>query len=588
MAEKARSQPRSERAQKCARSERQEASDGARSAVVPGSAVIAPPPPERAQSDHEPEYQVCGQDCGGRAVLPRAGRLDRLGGLGQEHRAHALGHPLQREDRGYLLHPRRQVAEHEEHPGDELQDQDHGGDDGVRGPGGPGERRERDAADRPGRGAEHEHPCEGPPAPGLGRQVDAEHQRGDAEQQDHLDHARGEHRTDLAEEVRRRRHRGPAQALQAAGVALLRDADGQVLEARQEHAGGDHPGQEVGGEVERPAGTEVDLLVGEDRGEDRQHDDRVGEDEDHGVALALARTRLELLQFFRERDAVIFIFAYPILMLAIFATVFAEQEIDLGPGRTLDFATYFLPGMIATGVLLSSFQNLAIGIAEERDAGGLKRLRGTPMPSSAYFLGKVGSVLTTSVIQMVLLLGVATLMFGVDLPTEPGRWWTFAWVFVLGTASGAICGVAFSSLPRSARSANAVVTPVVLVLQFISGVFFMFSDLPAWMQQVAAVFPLKWMAQGMRSVFLPEAAKTIEPAGSWEHGRFDRLGGLGPRPRARERGMRPGWRRSGRAPTSRSARSSWRPRAGTPSACPGPSTSAGRPRPPAASTPAGR
>ena len=237
------------------------------------------------------------------------------------------------------------------------------------------------------------------------------------------------------------------------------------------------------------------------------------------AALALARTRLELLQFFRERDAVIFIFAYPIIMLAIFATVFADQGIDLGPNGTLDFATYFLPGMIATGVLLSSFQNLAIGIAEERDAGGLKRLRGTPMPSSAYFLGKVGSVLTTSVIQMLLLLGVAALMFGVDLPTEPGRWWTFAWVLVLGTASGAICGVAFSSLPRSARSANAVVTPVVLVLQFISGVFFMFSNLPAWMQQVAAVFPLKWMAQGMRSVFLPEAAKTIEPAGSWEHGR---------------------------------------------------------------------
>src|SRR5665648_543417 len=99
------------------------------------------------------------------------------------------------------------------------------------------------------------------------------------------------------------------------------------------------------------------------------------------VALALARTRLELRQFFRERDAVIFIFAYPIIMLAIFATVFADQEIDFGPGGTLDFATYFLPGMIATGVLLSSFQNLAIGIAEERDAGGLKRLRGTPFPS---------------------------------------------------------------------------------------------------------------------------------------------------------------------------------------------------------------
>lgn len=65
------------------------------------------------------------------------------------------------------------------------------------------------------------------------------------------------------------------------------------------------------------------------------------------AALALARTRLELLQFFRERDAVIFIFAYPIIMLAIFATVFADQEIDFGPSGTLDVATYFLPGMIA-------------------------------------------------------------------------------------------------------------------------------------------------------------------------------------------------------------------------------------------------
>lgn len=237
------------------------------------------------------------------------------------------------------------------------------------------------------------------------------------------------------------------------------------------------------------------------------------------LALGAARARLELIQFFRERDAVIFIFAYPIIMLAIFATVFGGSGIDLGPDGTVDFATYFLPGMIATGVLLSSFQNLAIGIAEERDNGGLKRLRGTPLPPSAYFLGKVGSVLTTSLVQVALLLVVAATAYDVALPTDAAQWWTLAWVFALGTASGAICGVAFSSLPRSARSANAVVTPVVLVLQFISGVFFAYGDLPSWMQDVAALFPLKWMAQGMRSVFLPEAAASLEPTGGWEHGR---------------------------------------------------------------------
>ncbi|WP_225752974.1 ABC transporter permease [Actinotalea sp. Marseille-Q4924] len=235
------------------------------------------------------------------------------------------------------------------------------------------------------------------------------------------------------------------------------------------------------------------------------------------LALSLARTRTETIGFFRERDAVIFIFAYPVIMLAIFATVFGQGGATVGPEPGVPFAQYFLPGMVATGVLLSSFQNLAISIAVERDEGGLKRLRGTPMPPAAYFLGKVGLVLAVSLVQVALLLVVAAGMFGIDLPSDPGRWWTFAWVFTLGTAAGAICGVAFSSLPRSGRSASAVVTPVVIVLQFVSGVFFAYGDLPTWMQQVASVFPLKWMAQGMRSVFLPEEAVVMEPAGSWEH-----------------------------------------------------------------------
>jgi ABC-2 type transport system permease protein len=236
------------------------------------------------------------------------------------------------------------------------------------------------------------------------------------------------------------------------------------------------------------------------------------------LVLSLVRTRTELVEFFRERDAVIFIFAYPVIMLAIFATVFGQDGARVGPEPGIPFAQYFLPGMVATGVLLSSFQNLAIAIAVERDEGRLKRLRGTPMPPAAYFLGKVGLVLGISVVQVGLLLVVGSAVFGIDLPTDPGRWWTFAWVFGLGTAAGAVCGVAFSSLLRSGRSASAVVTPVVIVLQFISGVFFVYSDLPAWMQQVASLFPLKWMAQGMRSVFLPEQAAAVEPTGSWEHG----------------------------------------------------------------------
>jgi len=47
----------------------------------------------------------------------------------------------------------------------------------------------------------------------------------------------------------------------------------------------------------------------------------------------------------------------------------------------------------------------------------------------------------------------------------------------------------------------------------------MFENLPQWMQQVAAIFPLKWMTQGARSVFLPDSFAAQEVAGSWETGR---------------------------------------------------------------------
>lgn len=231
------------------------------------------------------------------------------------------------------------------------------------------------------------------------------------------------------------------------------------------------------------------------------------------VALGVSRTGIELRQFFRERDAVIFIFAFPVMMLGIFSVVFGRGG-DIGG---VPFSRYFLPGMVAAGIILTSFQSLAITIAMEREDGTLKRLRGTPMPPAAYFLGKVGLVLVTGLTQVAILVGYAALMFRVEMPTTTSAWLTFTWVFTLGSAAGTVLGIGFSSLPRSGRSASAVVTSVVLVLQFISGVFFVFSQLPTWLQNVASVFPLKWLAQGMRSVFLPAEAEVMEVTGSWEH-----------------------------------------------------------------------
>lgn len=231
------------------------------------------------------------------------------------------------------------------------------------------------------------------------------------------------------------------------------------------------------------------------------------------LTIGRKRVGLELHQFFRDRESAVFNFALPVLLLIVFGSVFGGQ--DLG-STDVSFAQYFVAGMIASGILYTSFQNLAIAIPIEREDGTLKRLRGTPMPTASYFMGKVGTVVVAFIAQIIILIAVGRLFYDLQIPSSASAWITFTWISVLGLISCTLLGIAYSIVPRQGKGASAVVAPVVLVLQFISGVFFIFSDLPEWMQNLASVFPLKWLAQGMRSVFLPESAAALEVSGSFQ------------------------------------------------------------------------
>ena len=234
------------------------------------------------------------------------------------------------------------------------------------------------------------------------------------------------------------------------------------------------------------------------------------------VRLGASRIANEVRGYFRQGDSVFFTFLFPLVMLTIFSTAFSNQSFGSdATGGEVSAASYYLPGMLAAGLLLSGLQNLAVDIATERSDGTLKRLAGTPLPVVSYFIGKIGQVLVTGTAQAAILLLTAWLLFGVDLPTSGEKWLTFAWVFLLGVSTSAVLGIALSQLPSSGKSATAVVIPITLVLQFISGVYLPFSQLPEWLQNVANFFPLKWMAQGMRSVFLPETFEAAEPGGLW-------------------------------------------------------------------------
>jgi ABC-2 type transport system permease protein len=138
----------------------------------------------------------------------------------------------------------------------------------------------------------------------------------------------------------------------------------------------------------------------------------------------------------------------------------------------------------------------------------------------SYFLGKVALVLVASLAEIAIVVGLGVALFHLALPSDPGRWLTLAWVFGLGVTACALAGVALSSLARTARGASSLTSLALLVLMFASGVYFVpISALPGPLSALGALFPVKWMAQGMRSVFLPDALTTLELAATWEHER---------------------------------------------------------------------
>lgn len=238
-----------------------------------------------------------------------------------------------------------------------------------------------------------------------------------------------------------------------------------------------------------------------------------------GVAgQCLRQIRFEITTYVRHVDTLVFTFGFPIIMLAIFASAFASQGTIPNPdgvGSGLTVGAYFLPGMVAAGVLLSGVQNLAIDIAHEKSDGRLKRWGGTPMSPFVYFAGKIGQVVVTATVQTVILLLVAHYGLGIALPSTAQKWLTFGWVWVVGLAASSLLGIALSAVPRSGKSASAVVLPITLVLQFISGVYLQFYGLPTWMQNLASAFPLKWLAQGMRAAFLPDGFRQLEVGQAW-------------------------------------------------------------------------
>jgi len=230
------------------------------------------------------------------------------------------------------------------------------------------------------------------------------------------------------------------------------------------------------------------------------------------LRIGLSRVAPELKMFYRRPEQVALTFSMPAVICILLGSIFSTKL----PNSDISTGAVIAASMLAYGILSTSFINLGISIAADRDTGALKRLRGTPTTASSYFIGKILLVVIASLAEAVVLLSVGVIFFELQLPTTVFGWFTLTWVFLLGILSCSLLGIFISNLASNAVSAAVVTNGPAVGLQFLSGTYVPLAALPTWMLTVGSIFPVKWMAQGFRSVLLPSKMVAFEPAGSWE------------------------------------------------------------------------
>jgi ABC-2 type transport system permease protein len=208
----------------------------------------------------------------------------------------------------------------------------------------------------------------------------------------------------------------------------------------------------------------------------------------------------DLRCYWRNTQSVFFTLLMPVLFLVILASIFRNATVKV-PGGSIKESVYYVPGIIAYGLIVAAFSNLAVTVVRNRESGIYKRRRATPLPASAIIVSRaLVSVLNALAITAVLVV-IGWAAYGANIP---GR---TAPAFVLDIIVGAVVfcclGFAVANFIRNVDAAQPVVLAIVLPLAFISGIFVATSELPSWLADIAKVFPVEPLAAALVAAYNP-------------------------------------------------------------------------------------
>ena len=222
------------------------------------------------------------------------------------------------------------------------------------------------------------------------------------------------------------------------------------------------------------------------------------------VTMTATQIRYVNKSFWRNPASAFFTFAFPLMFLVIFTSLLGHYTIQIGT-RSVNSATYYVASMATFAVITACYNNIAIQLTFQRDAGVLKRTNGTPLPSSSFLGARIVHALLISVLLVAITAAFGKAFYSASIPTGLTLV-RFLIVLVVGAASFCALGLAVTAAIPNAEASAAIVNATILPLLFLSGIFIPFgNNTPSWILWIARVFPVKHFADGMQAGFLGTA-----------------------------------------------------------------------------------
>jgi ABC-2 type transport system permease protein len=179
------------------------------------------------------------------------------------------------------------------------------------------------------------------------------------------------------------------------------------------------------------------------------------------------------------------------------AAVHVENQLVHETGaRYIDFV---VPGLLGMNLMGSAMWGLGFSIVEARQKKLLKRLIASPMPRWQYLASFVLSRLVMLVVEVMVFLVFARLVFGVPFR---GSIWQLAFLCVLTSLSFSALGLLTASRAKTMEAASGLMNLVMLPMWILSGVFFSASRFPAVIQPAVRALPLTAAIDALRGNML--------------------------------------------------------------------------------------